>query len=119
VVRSSPPPQLDVACLWGGVTPRLADYYQKRVIGGPGAFLLHVGAEPRVRESAMHLRQISESGSYARFFFGLITMHLIVSVFAFCLIAVAYAEERPLHTPSAISVSKNLEKFRGRAAPNL
>jgi hypothetical protein len=43
----------------------------------------------------MDLRRISESGSYARFFFGLITMYFVVSVFAFCLIAVAYAEERP------------------------
>jgi hypothetical protein len=43
----------------------------------------------------MDLRRISESGSYARFFFGLITMYFLVSVFAFCLIAVAYAEERP------------------------
>jgi hypothetical protein len=55
----------------------------------------------------MHLRQIAESGSYARFFFELIAMYLIVSVLAFCLIAAAYAEERPLNTPAATFFSKN------------
>ena len=39
----------------------------------------------------MHFRHIAESGSYARFFFELIAMYLIVSVLAFCLIAAAYA----------------------------
>jgi hypothetical protein len=38
----------------------------------------------------MRLRQIAESGSYARFFFELIAMNLIVSGLAFCLIAAAY-----------------------------
>jgi hypothetical protein len=42
-------------------------------------------------KTVMHLRQIAESGSYARFFFELIAMYLIVSVLAFCLIAAAYA----------------------------
>ena len=39
----------------------------------------------------MHLSQITESGSYARFFFELTAMYLIVSVLAFCLIVAAYA----------------------------
>ena len=52
----------------------------------------------------MRLRQISESGSYARFFFELIAMYLVVAVFAFCLIAAAYAEESPLpHSHAFIS----------------
>ena len=50
-------------------------------------------------KTVMHLRQIAKFGSYARFFFELIAMFLIVSGLAFCLIAVAYAEERPLNTP--------------------
>ena len=47
-------------------------------------------------KNVMHVRQIAESGSYARFFFQLIAMYLIVSGLAFCLIAAAYAELRPL-----------------------
>lgn len=41
-------------------------------------------------KTVMRLRQIAESGSYARFFFELIAMNLIVSGLAFCLIAAAY-----------------------------
>ena len=56
-------------------------------------------------KTAMHVRQIAESGSYARFFFQLIAMYLIVSGLAFCLIAAAYAEGRPLK-PAAEHVQK-------------
>jgi hypothetical protein len=38
----------------------------------------------------MHFREISETGSYARFFVELVTMYLIASAFAFCLIAAVY-----------------------------
>jgi hypothetical protein len=59
----------------------------------------------------MHLRQIAESGSYARFLFELIAMFVIVSGLAFCLIAVAYAEGRPLTTPAGGFISKNPRVF--------
>lgn len=39
----------------------------------------------------MHLRQVSETGSYARFFVEMIAMYLVAAALAFCLIAVAYA----------------------------
>ena len=32
----------------------------------------------------MHLREISESGSYTRFFVQMIAMYLIATAFAFC-----------------------------------
>jgi hypothetical protein len=38
----------------------------------------------------MHLREISESGSYTRFFVQMIAMYLIATAFAFCLITAAY-----------------------------
>jgi len=38
----------------------------------------------------MHVREISESGSYARFFVQMIAMYLIVTALAFCLITAAY-----------------------------
>ena len=41
-------------------------------------------------KTVMRVRQIAEFGSYARFFFELIAMYLIVSGLAFCLIAAAY-----------------------------
>ena len=58
-------------------------------------------------KTVMHVRQIAESGSYARFFFQLIAMYLIVSGLAFCLIAAAYAEGRPLNPPATSFISKN------------
>jgi hypothetical protein len=58
-------------------------------------------------KTIMHLRQITESGSYARFFFELVAMYLIVSGLAFCLIAAAYGEERPLSAPAGTFISKN------------
>ena len=39
----------------------------------------------------MYLRQVSETGSYARFFVEMIAMYLVAAALAFCLIAVAYA----------------------------
>ena len=68
-------------------------------------------------KTAMHVRQIAESGSYARFFFQLIAMYLIVSGLAFCLIAAAYAEGRPLK-PSAGIISKNLRSYPALSTPN-
>lgn len=53
----------------------------------------------------MHIRQIPESGSYARFFFELIAMYLIASAFAFCVIAAAYAQEKSPNGPAAILVA--------------
>jgi len=38
----------------------------------------------------MQLRDISESGSYARFFIQMIGMYLIATAFAFCLITAVY-----------------------------
>jgi hypothetical protein len=38
----------------------------------------------------MHFREISESGSYARFFLQMIAMYLIATALAFCLITAAY-----------------------------
>jgi hypothetical protein len=38
----------------------------------------------------MHFREISETGSYARFFLQMIAMHLIATALAFCLITAAY-----------------------------
>jgi hypothetical protein len=39
----------------------------------------------------MHIRQMPETGSYARFFVEMIAMYLVAAALAFCLIAVAYA----------------------------
>ena len=39
----------------------------------------------------MYFREISENGSYARFFVAMIAMYLIAAVLAFCLITAAYA----------------------------
>jgi hypothetical protein len=58
----------------------------------------------------MHFRQISESGSYARFFVELIAMYLIASVFAFCLIAAAYAQEVPSNGLAAVLTSNSLAR---------
>ena len=58
----------------------------------------------------MHVREIAESGSYARFFFQLIAMYLIVSGLAFCLIAAAYAELRPLKPTAGTFISKDLRE---------
>ena len=66
-------------------------------------------------KTVMHVRQIAESGSYARFFFQLIAMYLIVSGLAFCLIAAAYAEGRPL-TPAAEQISRTLNQHRSHRA---
>ena len=56
--------------------------------------------------TGMHLRQMSESGSYARFFLELIAMYIIVAVIAFCLIAAAYASESaPTHGGAVISMT--------------
>ena len=60
-------------------------------------------------KTVMHVRQIAEFGSYARFFFQLIAMYLIVSGLAFCLIAAAYAEGRPLQLPAGTFMSKTRE----------
>jgi hypothetical protein len=38
----------------------------------------------------MHFREISESGSYARFFLQMIAMYLIATALAFCLITAVY-----------------------------
>jgi hypothetical protein len=38
----------------------------------------------------MHFREVSESGSYARFFVQMIAMYLIATALAFCLITAAY-----------------------------
>jgi hypothetical protein len=38
----------------------------------------------------MHIREVSESGSYARFFVQMIAMYLIAMALAFCLITAAY-----------------------------
>jgi len=38
----------------------------------------------------MRFREISENGSYARFFVEMIAMYLIAAAMAFCLIAAAY-----------------------------
>jgi hypothetical protein len=38
----------------------------------------------------MHIREISESGSYARFFVQMIAMYLVATALAFCLITAAY-----------------------------
>jgi hypothetical protein len=38
----------------------------------------------------MHFREISETGSYARFFIEMIAMYLIAVAMAFCLITAAY-----------------------------
>jgi hypothetical protein len=65
------------------------------------------GHEGLVSEkTVMHVRQIAESGSYARFFFQLIAMYLIASGLAFCLIAAAYAEERPLKPAAGTLIAK-------------
>jgi len=37
-------------------------------------------------EFDMHIREISETGSYARFFIEMITMYLVATALAFCLI---------------------------------
>ena len=39
----------------------------------------------------MHIREISETGSYARFFIEMIAMYLVATALAFCLITAAYA----------------------------
>jgi hypothetical protein len=39
----------------------------------------------------MYFRQVSETGSYARFFVEMIAMYLVAAALAFCLIAAAYA----------------------------
>jgi hypothetical protein len=41
-------------------------------------------------ELGMHFREISETGSYARFFVQMIAMYLIATALAFCLITAAY-----------------------------
>ena len=38
----------------------------------------------------MHIREIYETGSYARFFVQMIAMYLIATALAFCLITAAY-----------------------------
>jgi hypothetical protein len=38
----------------------------------------------------MRFREISENGSYVRFFFEMIVMYLIAATMAFCLITAAY-----------------------------
>jgi hypothetical protein len=38
----------------------------------------------------MHFREISEAGSYARFFVQMIAMYLIATALAFCLITAVY-----------------------------
>jgi hypothetical protein len=38
----------------------------------------------------MHLREVSESGSYVRFFVQMIAMYLVATALAFCLITAAY-----------------------------
>ena len=38
----------------------------------------------------MRLREISENGSYVRFFIEMIAMYLIAAAMAFCLITAAY-----------------------------
>jgi hypothetical protein len=38
----------------------------------------------------MHFREISETGSHARFFVRMIAMYLIATALAFCLITAAY-----------------------------
>ena len=57
-------------------------------------------------KTVMHVRQIAESGSYARFFFQLIAMYLIASGLAFCLIAAAYTEEMPLKPAAGTLIAK-------------
>jgi hypothetical protein len=41
----------------------------------------------------MQLQYLPETGSYARFFFDMVVMYLVVAALAFCLIAAAYADE--------------------------
>ena len=75
----------------------------------------------RFKKDGHHCRQvlradcslyIGRPGSYrpARFFFKLIAMYLIVSGLAFCLIAAAYAELRPLKPSAGTFISKNLRE---------
>jgi hypothetical protein len=40
--------------------------------------------------SPMHFREVTETGSYARFLVQMIAMYLIATVLAFCLISAAY-----------------------------
>ena len=72
--------------------------------------LMHCHGGLVSEKNVMHVRQIAESGSYARFFFQLIAMYLIVSGLAFCLIAAAYAELRPLKPSGGTFISKNLRE---------
>ena len=62
--------------------------------------LLRVGQQLRVNEglvNSMQVQDLNEMGSFARFFLEMLAMFLVVATFAFCLIAVAYADD---HSPT-------------------